>query len=74
MTKKELKEELKLSEIRLTSNISFLEWILKNYGNLDLRRDSNELENGEPKDLTDIILDLDSIRNEIDNLQFNIKL
>ncbi len=61
------KEDLKLLETRLASNIFFLEWILKNYGDMSLRRDKNEIENGEPENFSDIIKDLEDIRNEIDN-------
>ena len=67
------REELKLLEIRLSSNIFFLEWILKNYGDLDLRRDRQEIENGEPERLSAIIGDIENIRQELDNIIFSIK-
>jgi len=60
-------EDIKLLEKRLASNIYFLEWIQKNYGNLNMRRDKNELENGEPEYLSDIIKDLEDIRQEMDD-------
>ena len=62
------REELKLLENRLSSNISFLEWVLKNYGNLSLRRDKTELENGEPENLSSIIADIEDIRQELDQI------
>lgn len=62
----ECRELIKQSENRLSSNIFFLEWIQKNYGDLNLRRDSNEIENGEPQTLSAIISDLEDIRNELD--------
>lgn len=68
-----MKQELDLLEKRLASNISFLEWILENYGDLDLRRDKNEIENGEPQNLSNIIDDLEDIGREIDNIIFSIK-
>jgi hypothetical protein len=67
------KEELKLLEIRLSSNIYFLEWILKNYSDLDLRRDKAEIENGEPERLSAIVADIEDIRQKLDNIIFSIK-
>lgn len=60
------RENLTLVEKRLASNIVFLYWIMKHYGNLSLRRDKTEIENGEPQTLSNIIDDLEDIRKEIE--------
>ena len=67
-------EQLKSWEIRIASNISFLEWILKNYGDMTLRRDKTEIKNGEPQNLSNIIEDLENIRQEIDEEETDQRL
>ena len=62
------KEDIQLIEKRLASNIYFIDWIIQNYGDMTLRRDKNEIENGEPENLSDIREDLEDIRSELDNI------
>lgn len=66
-------DDVHLIEVRLASNIDFLEWVLKNYGDFTLRRSAEELENGEPANLSNIINDLKDVDSDLQDLELQVK-
>lgn len=59
-------EQKKELEIRLSSNIYFLEELMRIHSNLTVNENRDEIENGQPEFLSEIIEDLEDIRKELE--------
>ena len=62
------KDTLHEWEIRLNSNIYFLDNFIKEKGDIIINTDEEGIENGQPKYLSEIVEDLEDIRQEIENI------